>query len=94
MASHYLWPRIVVTTQALQPVGLHKSKDQDPQAEGAAEKVRSGPVLVAQPLLAVWFLQHLAKAHSQEWLCYSTFSVACEACATTKPENPSSGITG
>jgi hypothetical protein len=42
-----------------------------PQAEEAAEKVRSGPVLVAQPLLAVWFLQHLTKAHSQEWLCYS-----------------------
>jgi hypothetical protein len=30
----------------------------------------------------VWFFQHLAKAHSQEWLCYAAFSAAAEACST------------
>jgi hypothetical protein len=44
--------------------------DETPQTEQAAEKVSEGSVFVAQPLLAVWFLQHLSKAHSQEWLCY------------------------
>jgi hypothetical protein len=47
----------------------------------AAEKVHLEPGLVAQPLLAVWILQRLTKAHSQEWLCYTTFSAACEAYA-------------
>jgi hypothetical protein len=51
----------------------------DVAAEQAAEKVRSEPGLVAQPLLAVWILQHLTKAYSQEWLCYTIFSAACEA---------------
>jgi hypothetical protein len=41
-----------------------------PQTKQLAEKVSEGPVFVAQPFLAVWFFQHLAKAHSQEWLCY------------------------
>jgi len=43
----------------------------------AAEKVSQGSVFVAQPLLAVRVLQHLAKAHSQVWLCYPASSAAC-----------------
>jgi hypothetical protein len=46
---------------------------QNPQAEHIAEKVSEGSVFVAQSLLAVWFLRHLAKAHSQKWLCYLFF---------------------
>jgi len=49
---------------------IARCPNQPPQAEQAAEKVSEGSVFVAQPLLAVWFLQHLTKAHSQEWLCY------------------------
>jgi hypothetical protein len=51
-------------------------------AEQAAEKVDSERVLVAQALLPVLNLQHLHSAHSQECLCYWTFSAACEACPT------------
>jgi hypothetical protein len=50
------------------------------QASQAAEKVDSERVLVAQALLPVLNLQHLHSAHSQEWLCYWTFSAACSAC--------------
>jgi hypothetical protein len=49
----------------------------------AAEKVRQGPVFVAQPLLAVCFFQNLTKAHSQEWLCYPAFSANCYARITS-----------
>ena len=63
-------------------MGFSPCKDKTPQAEETAEKVSEGSVFVAQPLLAVWFLQHLTKAHSQEWLCYPAFSAACEASAT------------
>jgi hypothetical protein len=48
-------------------------------AEQLAEKVNSKPLLVAQALLPVLALQHLSSMHSQEWLCYSTFSASCEA---------------
>ena len=44
-----------------------------------AEKVSEGPVFVAKPFLAVWFFKRLAKAHSQEWLCYVPFSAACNS---------------
>jgi hypothetical protein len=50
------------------------------QASQAAEKVDSERVLVAQAHLPVLNLQHLHSAHSQEWLCYWTFSAACSAC--------------
>ena len=46
------------------------------QAFQVAEKVSERSVFVAQPLLAVWFLQHLTKAHSQEWLCYKNRNYA------------------
>src|SRR5712691_7490273 len=48
-------------------------------AEQVAEKVNSKPLLVAQVLLPVLVLLHLLSMHSQEWLCYSTFSATCEA---------------
>jgi Flp pilus assembly protein CpaB len=44
-----------------------------------AEKVDSLQVLVAQAFLPVLDLLHLHSMHSQEWLCYSTFSAACLA---------------
>ncbi len=47
-------------------------------AEQLAEKVNSEPLLVAQALLPVLVLLHLSFMHSQEWLCYSTFSASCE----------------
>jgi hypothetical protein len=50
------------------------------QASQAAEKVDSERVLVAQALVPVLNLQHLHAAHSQEWLCYWTFSATCSAC--------------
>ncbi len=43
-----------------------------------AEKVNSKRLLVAQALLPVLVLLHLSPMHSQEWLCYSTFSAACK----------------
>jgi len=50
-------------------------------AESRTSRLRKkavfGLVLVAQPLLAVWFLLDLRKAHNQEWLCHSIFSAAC-----------------
>src|ERR1700730_3011924 len=46
-------------------------------ASQAAEKVNSMRLLVAQALLPVRVLLHLSSMHSQEWLCYSTFSAAC-----------------
>src|SRR5260370_32641083 len=48
-------------------------------AEQAAEKVNSNRLLVAQAFLPVLVLLHLSSMHSQEWLCYSTFSAASEA---------------
>jgi Flp pilus assembly protein CpaB len=51
----------------------------DVAAEQVAEKVNSKPLLVAQALLPVLVLLHLSSMHSQEWLCYSTFSATCEA---------------
>ncbi len=54
-------------------------------AEQVAEKVNSKPLLVAQALLPVLVLLHLSSMHSQEWLCYSTFSATCEA-ATHKDQ--------
>jgi hypothetical protein len=45
----------------------------------AAEKVNSKRHLVAQALLPVLVLLPLTSMHSQEWLCYSTFSAACLA---------------
>src|SRR5713101_5775933 len=42
------------------------------------EKVNSKRLLVAQALLPVLVLLHLSPMHSQEWLCYSTFSAACK----------------
>jgi hypothetical protein len=62
--------------------GLEFANGKCAQAEQAAEKVDSERVLVAQALLPVLNLQHLHSAHSQEWLCYWTFSAACEAYAT------------
>src|SRR5712691_8158596 len=47
-------------------------------ASQLAEKVNSEPLLVAQALLPVLVLLHLSFMHSQEWLCYSTFSASCE----------------
>jgi hypothetical protein len=44
-------------------------------ASQVAEKVDLDCVLVAQALLPVRVLQ---SAHSQEWLCYPTFSATCE----------------
>jgi len=44
-------------------------------------KIRSGPVLVAQALLPVWFSLELTRAHRQECLCYTTFFAASSACA-------------
>src|SRR5260370_24105557 len=42
----------------------------------AAEKVNSNRLLVAQAFLPVLVLLHLSSMHSQEWLCYLTFSAA------------------
>jgi hypothetical protein len=50
----------------------------DTMTKQFAEKVNSECVLVAQALLPVLNLQHLRSAHSQEWLCYSTFSANCK----------------
>jgi len=43
----------------------------------AAEKDNSKPLLVA--LLPVLVLLPISSVHSQEWLCYSTFSANCSA---------------
>src|SRR6266852_7686573 len=56
---------------------------QEQPALQAAEKVNSKRLLVAQALLPVLVLLHLSSMHSQEWLCYSTFSATCSA-ATSK----------
>jgi hypothetical protein len=48
-------------------------------AEQAAEKFNSKRLLVAQALLPVRVLLPLSSMHSQEWLCYSTFSAASSA---------------
>jgi hypothetical protein len=50
--------------------------------------VEVAQALAAQALLPMRCLLQLHVVHSQEWLCYSTFSVATEACAT-KAQNPS-----
>jgi hypothetical protein len=49
----------------------------------AAEKVNSMRLLVAQALLPVRVLLPFSSMHSQESLCYSTFSAASSA-ATSK----------
>jgi hypothetical protein len=70
--------------QALKLLGLKPTNTQQ-----AAEKVSSGPILVAQLLLAVRVLRHLTKAHSQEWLYYSIFSAAWQArTSRLKPRPP------
>ncbi len=46
--------------------------------EQFAEKVNSKPLLVAQALLPVLVLLPSLSMHSQEWLCYPTFSATCE----------------
>jgi hypothetical protein len=45
----------------------------------AAEKFDSKRLLVAQALLPVRVVLRLSLLHSQEWLCYSTFSASCLA---------------
>jgi hypothetical protein len=45
----------------------------------AAEKVNSKRLLVARALSPVRVLLPLSSKHSQEWLCYSTFSATCLA---------------
>jgi hypothetical protein len=42
----------------------------------ALEQCKLGRLLVAQALLPVRVLLPLSPKHSQEWLCYSTFSAA------------------
>src|ERR1700687_621195 len=45
-------------------------------------KSRIQAVFSGTGTLACAVLLELTSMHSQEWLCYSTFSAACEACAT------------
>jgi hypothetical protein len=47
-----------------------------PTPSEAAEKIDSKRFQVAQALLPVRVLLPLSSMHSQEWLCYSTFSAA------------------
>jgi hypothetical protein len=57
-------------------------------ASQAAEKVNSKRLFVAQALLPVRVLLPLSPMHSQEWLCYSTFSAETSAAGPSIGESP------
>jgi hypothetical protein len=67
---------------------------QEQPALRAAEKVNSKRRLVAQAILPVLVLLHLSSMHSQEWLCYLTFSARCLAAEAPETLSPQKLLRG